>query len=132
MELLEWASAYIDNLNFFRHDLLKKEIKKNEIFCEYKNKGELIYIIQPTLEKEILEKIKNKNIVLVCLNSKDNLLFMINNWNEFIKNQKLKVIFSNPDINMQWSLLPCTHNMISDSGSLKLGLKSMFESVPSV
>ena len=132
MELIEWTSAFIDNLNFFRHDLIQKEMKEKEIICQYKNKGELKYIVEAELNKGILEKIKNGNLVLVCLNSKENLLFMINNWEDLIKNSRLKVIFSNPGLNLQWSLIPYTHNMISDNGSLKLGLKGLFESVPSV
>jgi len=127
-----WTSAFIDNLNFFRHDLLNKVIKENIIICEHKNKGELKYVVEPELKKETIEKIKKGNIVLVCLNSKDNFLFMLNNWEEFIKNSGLKVIFSNPGLNLQWSIIPHTHDMISDNSSLKLGLKSIFESVPAV
>ncbi len=132
MDLVEWASAFIDNLNMFRKDLEKKVITGNEIRCTYKSKGEHKYIIVPELKKEILEKVKNGMITLVCLNTKENLVFMINNWQDLIKNQKLKVIFANPKLNLQWCLIPYTHNMISDSSSLKLGLKSIFESVPEV
>jgi hypothetical protein len=132
MDLVEWASAFIDNLDMFRRDLEKKVITGNEILCIYKAKGEHKYIIEPELKKEILEKIKKGSITLVCLNKKENLVFIINNWHDLIKNQKLKVIFVNPKLNLQWSLIPYTHNIISDPSSLKLGLKSIFESVPEV
>ena len=132
MDLVEWASAFIDNLDIFRRDLETKVITGNEIHCTYKSKGKYKYIIVPELKKEIIEKIKNGAITLVCLNTKENLVFMINNWQDLIKNQKLKVIFVNPKLNLQWCLIPYTHNMISDSSSLKLGLKSIFESVPEV
>jgi hypothetical protein len=129
MELIDWTSAFIDNLNSFRHDLDKKEIKGNEIDCQYKSKGLVKYIIMPELDKEVFGKI-NENTILACLNKKENLVFVINNWAHFIKNPKLKILFANPKVNLQWSLIPCTHHSISDPKSLKLGLKSIFESVP--
>jgi hypothetical protein len=129
MELIDWTSTFIDNLNSFRRDLDKKEIKEKEIDCQYKGKGLVKYIIMSELNQEVLSKI-NENAVLVCLNKKDNLVFVINNWMHFIKNPKLKIIFANPRINQQWSIIPYTHHTISDSKNLKLGLKSIFESVP--
>jgi hypothetical protein len=129
MELIEWTSAFIDNLNSFRRDLEKKEIKEDIIDCLYKVKGHMRYVVYPELNEDCLKMLEG-NVVLVCLNKKENLVFMINHWQSFIKNPKLKVIFSNPKINQQWSLLPYTHNLISDPKSLKLGLKSVFESVP--
>ncbi len=129
MELIEWTSMFIDNFNSFRRDLEKKEIKQNEIDCIYKVKGEVNYIVEPDLKDDVLVKLEG-NCVLVCLNKKENLFFVINNWNVLIKNPKLKIIFSNPKINQQWSLIPFTHHGISDPKSLKLGLKSIFDSVP--
>ena len=130
MELTEWTIAYIDNLNAFRHDLISKSIKKREIECEYKLKGTCIYLIESDFNESILHETKTGNIVLVGDNTKQNLAFVINNWQELIKNPKLKIIFANTTLNLQWSILPCTHNMISDPGSLKLGLKTLFEAVP--
>jgi hypothetical protein len=129
MDLIEWATAFIDNLNSFRHDLEKKEIKGNEIDCIYKVKGPVKYIIEPDIKQDILNKLGG-NTILVCLNRKDNLDFMIKNWDDFRKNPKLKVIFANPKTNEQWSLIPCTHHMISDPKNLKPGLKSVFETIP--
>ncbi len=132
MDLLEWASAYIDNLNFFKRDLLGKEMKENTIQCEYKNKGKLIYFIEEVLNEDVIKKTENEKSVIICLNKKENLVFLIEHWQDFIKNTSLKIIFCNPTLNLQWSLLPYTHNLIADKGSLKLGLKSIFESIPSL
>jgi hypothetical protein len=128
MELIEWTSNFIDNLNRFRHDLEKKEVKEKEINCFYKAKGPVKYVIAPELAEDVFKMLEG-NIILVCLNKKENLSFMIKNWSAFIKNPKLKIIFANPEINQQWSLLPYIHNQISDQKSLKLGLKSIFESI---
>jgi hypothetical protein len=129
MELIDWTSAFIDNLNSFRHDLENKEVKVCEINCVYKGKGHVRYIAQAELGPDILTKLEGQ-VVLVCLNKKENLVFVISNWQHLIKNPKLKIVFANPNINQQWSLIPYTHNAISDPKSLKLGLKSIFDTIP--
>jgi hypothetical protein len=129
MELIDWTSTFIDNLNSFKRDLENKENNSTEINCMYKVRGLVKYIVEPDLNQEVFRRLEGQ-VVLVCLNKKENLVFVINNWGHFIKNPKLKIIFANPIINQQWSLIPYTHHSISDPKSLKLGLKSLFESVP--
>lgn len=129
MELIDWTSTFIDNLNSFKRDLENKESKDNEINCMYKARGLVKYIVEPDLKQDIFKRLEGQ-VVLVCINKKENLVFVIDNWVHFIKNPKLKIIFANPKINQQWSIIPYTHNSISDQKSLKLGLKSLFENVP--
>ena len=131
MDLVEWTSAFIDNLNSYKRDLEKKEINGNIIECMYNGKGSVKYIVEPELKEEVMDKLQG-SVVLVCLNKKENLVFMAKNWDNFIKNSKLKVIFSNPKANQQWSLIPYVHNKICEPASLRLGLKSIFESVPEI
>lgn len=132
MNILEWTSVFIDNIDSFRKDIKKKEICGNEITCVSGSKGALKYIAVEKLEESVLSKIKEGNIILSCLNTKENLSFVTKNWDEFIKNKNLKIIFANPELNVQWSLIPYTHNLISEPKTLKLGLKSIFDSVPEV
>ncbi|MFH2020825.1 MAG: hypothetical protein ABIJ34_05395 [archaeon] len=105
---------------------------ESSIVCEYKDKGNVVYIICEILDESVYDKIKEGQIVLICLNSKKNLEFMLQNWQKFIVNPKLKTIFSNPEVNLQWSLVPYTHNKYSDPASLKTGIKSIAENVPLV
>ena len=128
MNLTEWTVIFIDNSS----DIISKDVKENEIICISKKKGVVKYIIQPLLGNEIMQKIKEGQICIVCLNSKTNLRFLIENWPELIKNPGLKIIFANPELNMQWIIIPYVHNMVSDPSTLKLGLKSIFESVPEI
>ncbi|MEM3373661.1 MAG: hypothetical protein QXE31_00420 [Candidatus Woesearchaeota archaeon] len=132
MNLFEWTNAYIDSINFFKKNLLKKEIiNKNLIKCEYKDKKEVFYYISDVIDDSCIEFIKNnfdKKIVIVSLNRKENMSLLINYWEAFIKNKDLKFIFSNPKENLFWAIVPYTHNLIS--GNLKLGIKTLFESIP--
>ena len=132
MELLEWTSRFIDYRNSFKRNLLKKEFSEKEIFCEYNNNTKRIYLVSEFLDDDIFKKINSEKITIVCLNSKKNVAFLIEKWDKFTKNKNLKIIFVNPKLNQQWSIVPYTHDLISDKTTLKLGIKSMFESVPAV
>jgi hypothetical protein len=130
-ELLEWTLNFIDNLNSFRRNLESKSVLDNRIICTYKDKGEHTYVVAASINSDIIKGL-NGSIVLVCLNSKENLSTVIENWGILIRNPKLKIIFVNLLHNLQWSLIPFTHNLVSDPASLKLGLKTLFETVPEV
>jgi hypothetical protein len=128
MNLKEWAESYIDYLNTYKKNLKNKLIKEDYIECEYSDKGKIIYYIYNTLENPFF----GENHVIICLNTKKNLDFLVKNWKKFLEYKKLKVIFSNPKLNLQWSIIPYLHNMYGDPESLKTGLKSLFSSIPEV
>ena len=130
MKLIDWLDPYIDYLNSFKKNLLSKVIKDNMIICEYKDKGLVEYIASELLNNDI--ELTKKQLVIVCLNNKANLNFLIKNWEKFVQNPTLKMMFVNPNLNQQWSLLPYIHNKFGDPDSLETGLKSLFDSIPSV
>ncbi|MCM2325260.1 MAG: hypothetical protein NDI94_02265 [Candidatus Woesearchaeota archaeon] len=129
MNLFEWTTHYIDYLNSFKRDLLSKKEAGDHIECEYKAKGKLDYIICENLDENIIPKVQEGSIALVTLNRKDNAKFMIANWNKFITNKNLKIIFANPTVNAQWTIMPYLHNNFTDPAALKTGIKTLFESV---
>ena len=131
MNLFEWVLAYIDYLNQFKNNLIDKTISGNEIICNYKSIGKCIYLTNEKLDLDVIKKISDARTVLVCFNSIENVNFLAKNWNEFI-NKNLKIIFVNPDINMQWSIMPDVHDNVCDKSNLRQGLLSLFESVPPV
>ncbi|MBN2367935.1 hypothetical protein JXC34_02875 [Candidatus Woesearchaeota archaeon] len=130
MDLVEWTERFIEYRDSFKGEISDKTVSGKEITCRLKEGSSHIYVVMDELQKEIFEKISSGRITVVCLNRKSNLKFLIEYWDKFIKNSKLKVLFANPNTNQQWSIIPYTHNLISDPDSLKLGLKSMFESLP--
>ncbi|MBT3721137.1 hypothetical protein HN789_04985 [archaeon] len=128
MNLKAWTSSYIDYLDSFKKSLVSKNDKENIIDCEYSDKGKINYVIC-----EDLNFCKyNENSVIICLNSKKNLDVLISKWNDFSKNIKLKIVFANPIQNLQWSIIPYLHNKYGDPESLKVGLKSLFNSIPKI
>ena len=132
MELIEWATHYIDYANSFKKDLLSKNIQGKNILCEYKLKGKVNYLIREELDEDILKELTETNTFIVTLNKKENAKYMLEKWQEFIRNKSLKVMFSNPNLNLQWTVVPYLHNNFTDPAALKTGIKALFESVPEV
>jgi hypothetical protein len=130
MSLLEWVNAYIEHLNSFRQDLLEKTVSGNEIKCRYKDELTL-FILQETFNPELFSRIKEGRTVVVCLNKKENVDFLAKNWQEFIQNSRLKIIFVNPGLNVHWAIIPSLHHKVCDPSTLKVGLMSVYENVPS-
>lgn len=130
MELIEWASHYIDYANSFKKDLLSKKNEGNKIECEYKVKGKVTYIVAEHLDENTVKESLNGNIVIVTLNRKENAKYMLEKWQDYIKNKALKIMFSNPTLNLQWTVIPYLHNNFTDPAALKTGIKTLFESIP--
>ncbi len=127
MNLNQWTSIYLNHVNNFKKNIKERKDEKEKIVCFLKNGGKTDYFVIPVLSKDIE---KEGSIVIVCLNIKENLNHIIEEWDSLIKNPKLKIMFVNPEENTHWSLIPHLHAKISDEKSLKRGLMSLFESVP--
>lgn len=133
--LKEWVIGYLKN-----KDILEKrieDIKPDEdgfdVVVKFNDKTQF-FLIKPTIGNfdEIIEKIKNKgNVSLVVLNNRGNLDGVITNWDKLTEYKSFNVFFINPFSKMdkKWIISPYTHSKICDKGSLKSGLKSMFEMV---
>ncbi len=133
--LKDWIIRYIKN-----KDIISKKIislKENESdFVVSKNEMEDKYFIIPFLKdiKEITNGIKKyeHRKTLICLHTKNNFEFMIDNWNDFAGlGRHFSIYFVNPfsKLDRVLSICPYTHQLISDEESLRLGLKTMSETV---
>ena len=129
-ELLEWTLHDIENMNIFKRDILSKEVEGKNIICESKTKGKITYLVEEKLKN--LKDVPEGNVVIVCFNSKENIDFLAKEWASFSGKSGLKIVFSNPDMNCKWTILPKVHDMIADRATLKIGLRSLGESVPLV
>ncbi len=78
---------------------------------------------------QVLEK--EKHYALVCFNTRENFKKLIEHWNSFVEFRFLTLYFVNPFSNQdkKWVVVPSTHSRIADPGSLKTGLKAMFDMV---
>lgn len=136
MKLHEWTENFIKFRNLIRKNKVEfKSSLDEKIEVEITIKGNVekeIYFIGDKIEHLIplLKNVeKNKKYYLVCLNLKENIESVHNNWNILSKIENLYIIFVEPNKNEKWILKPHLHNKISDDETLKEGLFSLQNSL---
>ncbi len=133
--LVEWTKVYIKNKDVINKSIESiNESKDFDLIVKYRDREEFYIIEQFIKDNAILQKLSNDKIInLVVFNSEENLNFVIDNWKKFIDLKDFKIIFVNPfsELDEKWVIKPYMHHKICDESSLKLGLKSMFDTVTS-
>ena len=125
--MLEWLRNYLKH-----KDLLQKKLK------DFRTEGNILTAIYKDKEKRylVMENFEEKDFSdidgIVVLNKEDNLKKIIKAWPKLIKYTGLCLYSINPDstTEQKWAVFPSTHHQIT--GSLKKGLRSMFETVDPV
>jgi len=129
--LREWAVGYVRHKDILTRNITNIKEERDKVIVELKDK-EQVFLVRPTADDSIIKGVnKDKNINIVMLNSGENLDFLIKNWSKLIKFEKLTLFFINPfsELDTKWFICPYVHDRICDKDSLKLGLKTMFETV---
>ena len=131
--LTGWIVEYVKS-----KDVMTKQItaiKPNEqdadVFVEGTLKSQDI-IIQPELgDLNKLAALKDKHVVLVTANTRDNVEYLIAHWAELVQYPHLCVYFVNPQSSMdkRWVIFPATHDKITERSALRKGLESLFSTV---
>lgn len=132
--LREWTVSYVKHRDIIAKNITNIKEEQDRVVVKLKDK-EQVFLIKPTVDDSFIQEInKDKNIGIVMLNSKENLDFLIKNWSKLIKFEKLAIFFINPfsEPDKKWFISPYVHNKICDKDSLKLGLKTMFETVEAI
>ena len=132
--LREWAVSYVKHRDILAKNIVDIKEEQDKVIVRFKDK-EQVFLIRPIVNDSVTKEInKEKNICVVMLNSKENFNFLINKWNKLIKFEKLTLFFVNPfsEPDKKWFISPYMHNKICDEDSLKLGLKTMFETVETI
>ena len=126
-----------DNFNINKHLLKRLNDKK---------------ITVPTqIQQQVIPKILNQQDVIaqsktgtgktiaylipllhLLLNKKKNVDFLINNWKNFIKFEKISIYFVNLNTNQNWIIYPYTHEKICGEKNLNKGIMTLFGSVSKV
>ncbi|MGV8163199.1 MAG: hypothetical protein ACP5N2_07755 [Candidatus Nanoarchaeia archaeon] len=130
MTLIEWAVSYIKYKDSVRGRIqtIEEQKEKNRVLITNKDGGKDTYLCRELLDGLDIKEISSEKIA--CLNKKDNVTWLINNW-DLLKDKKATFIFVNVKKSESWAINPGMHHSITDKTALKPGLKSLFESIPS-
>ena len=131
--LAGWVIRFLENKDAIRKDIVKIERNCEGFdFCiQYKEKAKY-FLVKPIIDSSIFENIKKEeSFGIIALNNARNIKFLANEWRRLAEYKFLNFYFISPFSNTEkaWIIYPYTHNMICDSSSLELGLKSMAEMV---
>ena len=131
--MIEWTKLYIQSKDAFLKEI--QNLSQNEewhLIANLKNGTRRLYLAQEHLNTEILlPKLGTEPVFVIVNNSKQSFNELVDHWNELKTFPKLCIVFVNPDSDLEkkWLIYPYTHDRISDPQSLKLGLKTLFETV---
>lgn len=131
--LKEWA------INYFKHrDIIPQAIEKiepsdNKVLIKYKDRTEVILPLGNLADFNVSQK-SDEFISLIVFNTSKNFDTLLRNWADFLEFKNLKLFFINPfsEAEHKWIIAPAVHARISDESSLKKGLQSIFETVPTL
>ncbi len=131
--LKEWIVNYLKSRDAMTKQItsIRNDSENVDVFVEGSLKNQYV-IIQPELNDiSKLDSLKDKHVVLVTANTKQNVEFLITNWDVIAKYQHLCLYFVNPDssLDKRWIIYPATHNRITERKALRKGLESMFSTV---
>lgn len=122
MDLKEWTVHYVKHKDLIHRKLVDYEIKEDSIEFKYKD-GIKIYIVRDNLDDSVLKL----DGVFVCLNTEENLEFLIDFWRHLVNNKEVSILFVNIVTGSKWMINPHTHDKIADPDTLEQGLRAMFE-----
>ncbi len=128
LTLLEWAVAYIKYKDSVRGRIREYSVteKTNRVDITNKDGSEEVFLCAASLSSLDISKLNNEKIA--CLNKKENLNWLVANW-DLIKDKKCIFLFVNTKKSENWAINPNMHNSVTDKAALKPGLKSLFESI---
>ncbi|MFA6073497.1 MAG: hypothetical protein WC758_05270 [Candidatus Woesearchaeota archaeon] len=129
MNILDWAVAYIKYKDSVHGKIKSIDVDNSHDKVEvvFKDETKATYLCKDKLEELNVSSLKNEKVV--CLNKKDNLNWLISNW-ETIKDKSCIFLFVNIKQSENWAINPHIHSSVTDKSALKSGLKALFESIP--
>ncbi|MBU0471869.1 MAG: hypothetical protein KKF89_01610 [Nanoarchaeota archaeon] len=124
--LKEWIINFVKNKDLMYRKLVSYEEAEKTVLFHFKDKDQA-YFILPQLNQSIFLLIKEDGQkTIVCLASRDNLKFLIDNWSSFSVVNDLNFVFVSVQTNKRWIINPGVHSKICDDDSLVFGLESMY------
>ena len=126
MDLREWTVLYVQHKDVLLRELEGYTEEGDRITFSFKNHELLAF----PWERLSVPDASGK-VLVVTLQTEENISFLINHWQEFAAHPDLTVVFANPDLNEKWSLRPAAHARIAE-GNIEQGIRSLAQGVPTV
>lgn len=131
--LAEWFMRFLKNRDIY-FKKIKDMVRKEDLVIVEEKDRTVIYSItgfDTDLKKALREMKSDEHYGLVFYNDEEVLNSLIKAWPDLIKVKNLIVYFINPfsTLEKKWIVYPHTHNKITEKESLKMGLRTMFDTV---
>ncbi|MEM4247548.1 MAG: hypothetical protein QXR48_02890 [Candidatus Woesearchaeota archaeon] len=131
--LIDWIVEYLKSkdANIKQITAIKKNEQNVDVVVEGSLKSQYI-IVQPQFnDVSKLDSLKDKHAIIVTANTKENVEFLITNWDALAKYPHLSIYFVNPNsaLDKRWIIFPATHDKITERRALRKGIESMFSTV---
>lgn len=126
-DLKEWMVNYLKSRDVFDQMIKSFDSAPGFDLLVRRKDADFYVIIMPELSdaERIAKNCADKKCGVVCLNSKDNVHFLVKNWDFLKAVQGLCFYFVNPKNNTKWVLYPKTHDLVTEKSSLKKGLEAL-------
>jgi len=131
--IMGWGASYIKYRDLVASKIKELKIEKDRLAIENKDGSHEEIVGLPELSKMDISGVKLPTI-FITLNKRDNLKFLGERWKELSAKKEISIIFLNPDsqLDTKWIIRPFVHAKVCDDKTLKVGLKSMFETVDEI
>lgn len=131
--LCDWIVGFLKNKDAVAKQItgIRKNAEGVDVVIEGSLKNQFV-VVQPILSDiSRLDSLKDKHAVLVTANKKENVEFLISNWQSLAKHPHLCIYFVNPNssTDKKWVIFPATHDRITEHCALRKGLESMYATV---
>ena len=127
VNLREWCMHYIKARDAMERKLKSIEEKDGNLIAHYKDK-DVLFVGQEKLTTTHASH--DGFATLVCLQTQENFDTLVDSFSKFSANQKLTIIFVNPQLEEKWIIKPAVHAAVADKSSLKAGLLTLYQMVP--
>jgi hypothetical protein len=128
LDLPTWAEHYLRSRDAFEQQLVSLERTATGLLATYKKKTVTV------VTQDVLGALpENKGpVLLVTAQTDENFKTLVKEFSTYAANQELTMLFVNPKLNEKWSIKPAVHASVADKESLKAGLTTMFQVVPTI
>jgi len=131
--LVDWFSRYLRNRDIYFKKIKDIQQKGNQILVQEKERFVTYYVLGfgDDIQNLVASFKEGEYYGLIFYNTEANFTQLVNHWPNLITHRHLIVYFVNPfsKLEKKWMVHPQTHDRISDTSSLKSGLRTMFEMV---